>query len=118
MNKIAIAFEGTTDAVAILHGNLTQPEIKVGKPSDVSSAADACNAPAGPEEIKAVIQVVTMILQTATAAVTLIAAIRKVFAAQPKAVLVAKDPASGQVRGRITAASTDDEIQKMLTNPS
>jgi hypothetical protein len=118
MQKTSIAFEGTADAVQILQSNLTQSDIKVGKPTDVASAADAFNAPVGPEDIKAAIQIVTMILQTATAAVTLIGAIRKVFAAQPKAVLVAKDPASGQVRGHITAASSDEDIKKLLANPS
>lgn len=87
--------------------------IRLSIPVDKTSAADALNAPIGAEEARQILQLITAIFQSGTACIAFLAALKKLLASHPNSAIIVRDPRSGNVKGKITHDTSDEELGRI-----
>lgn len=115
MNQLAISIEGSQNIIDELNKSIVSNEIEKSEPVQKDSLADPLDAPLGADEIKGIIEIITLIFKGGTALMGFWAALKPILIAHPKEVIVVRDPKSGKRVASLNKDSTEKDIQNLFT---
>jgi hypothetical protein len=87
--------------------------VEVGRPKPADSFTNAVDAPLGPDEIKALLQIVTLSLQSLTAAIAFFTSLKKVLAKSGDSVRVV-EAKTGRVLATVDSTSDPQELARRV----
>lgn len=118
MNSIAISLEGSQNVITEFNNSLENNDIEKTEPVQKDSLADPLDAPLGADEIKGIIEIITLIFKGGTTVLGFWTVLKPILIKNPKEVVVLRDPKSGKKVGSLTKDSTECDIQNFFPNDS
>ncbi|MBK9743710.1 MAG: hypothetical protein IPO94_12450 [Saprospiraceae bacterium] len=114
MGKVFISIEGESSIIEELNQLIESKDIQKSSPVQKESLADPLDSPIGADEVKSIIEVITLILEFGTGIITFGLTVKKTLAEYPGKKLVLRNPNSGKKIGEITENTSEEEIKNML----
>jgi hypothetical protein len=109
-----IAIEASHEFMEKLTAAAADAGLEHSKPVGTESLADPLDAPIGGEELKNIVEIVTVLFKAGAAAVTFFGAIKSVLKSAPEQSVVVKDPATGKKIGELRADMSEAEMKQVV----
>lgn len=113
MDEKLISIEASHEIIEKLAEAAANAGLEHSKPVVTESLADPLDAPIGGEELKNIVEIVTVMFKAGAAAVTFFGALRTVLKSVPDQTVVVKDPASGKKLGELRADMSEAEMKQV-----
>ena len=114
MEETFVAFEASPEVAKDIHESANSQQVRCSAPTPVSSAADPLDAPIGGEEIKLILEIVTVALGAGKSVVEFVRSLRQILEKHPEEVVTIRDPRSGKELGKVNKSTSEQEIEGML----
>ena len=88
-------------------------QIRMTDPVKIDSPADVLDAPLTPDQVREIVELVKVVIETGAAALTFYAALMTVIRSR-KASAVIKDAKTGETKGVIDPETSDQEAKQLL----
>ena len=114
MTEKLISFEGSPEIINELSEAAMAAGLEHTQPITTESLADPLDSPIGGEELKHIVEVLTVAFKMGTAGVGFFAALKNILKKKEGETVVVKDPATGKETGRLKAAMSEEEMKKEM----
>lgn len=114
MDQKLISLEASHEIMEKLTEAAANAGLEHSKPVGTESLADPLDAPIGGEELKNIVEIVTLMFKAGAAAVTFFGAIRTVLKSVPDESVVVKDPATGKKLGELRPGMSEAEMKQVV----
>lgn len=105
---------GTVAATSAIQGAAKRVAGAEASEPSALDARRALNAGISPAEVTAALQFISLVFATATAMLTFVKALREELRVHQAGAVVVTDPDTGKPRGKVTADSSDAELERLL----
>lgn len=118
MNEIFVSLIGSPEVIETVSKNVAEtndPLLEISAPTPMESALDVLDSPLNPTEVTQLLQSVSIILSTGTAAFNLATAIFNALKARREAKVILQDAKTGKKIAEITHEMSLEQLERLIT---